>query len=63
MENYLTYEQALSVIRVFAQSQGFYGRLLRQLEELSEEQIADFEQDLIDNKVQNDMDLIFYFES
>lgn len=66
MENkekeFMTFKKALEVVRELSSSQGFYGRLLQSMEDMTEEEKAKLEQDLEHNKVKDTMDLIFYFE-
>lgn len=66
MENkekeFMTFEKALEVVRELSSSQGFYGRLLQNMEDMTEDEKAELEQDLEHNKVKDRMDLIFYFE-
>lgn len=66
MENkekeFMTFEKALEVVRELSSSQGFYGRLLQNMEDMTEDEKAELEQDLEYNKVKDRMDLIFLFE-
>ena len=50
-------EQILDVIASLAQSQGFYGRLLRDLMEY-----PDYLQELVDQHFSDELDLILYIE-
>lgn len=61
-EKFMTFEKALKIVRDLSYSQGFYGRLLRNMQEMDEEQRKELEQDFEYNKVKDSMDLIFYFE-
>lgn len=61
-EKFMTFEKALEIVRELSYSQGFYGRLLRNMQEMDEEQRKELEEDLAFNKVKTDLDLIFYFE-
>lgn len=62
-EKFMNIEKAKKIIRELAKSQGFYGRLLRTIEEeATEEQIEALELDFAKNKVKDTMDLIYYFE-
>lgn len=58
----MDFEKAKSVIKSLAKSQGFYGRLLEQIEDFTDEQKADFEEMLKENNVETDLDLIFMLE-
>lgn len=66
MENnkneYMTFDKALEIVRGLSKSQGFYCRLLQNMENMEEEQREELEQDFEYNNVKNEMDLIFYFE-
>ncbi len=61
-EKFMTFEKALEIVRELSYSQGFYGRRLRNMQEMDEEERQEFEEDLAFNKVKTDLDLIFYFE-
>lgn len=62
-EKFMNIEKAKEIMRELAKSQGFYGRLLRTIEEeATEEQIKALELEFEKNKVKDTMDLIFYFE-
>lgn len=61
-EKFMTFEKALEIARELSYSQGFYGRLLRNMQEMDEEQRKELEEDFEYNKVKDSMDLIFYFE-
>lgn len=65
-KEFMTFEKALSIVRELAKSQGFYCRLLQELEWIKEndwEQVEQLEQDFELNKVKDNLDLIFYFET
>ena len=62
----MTFEEALSIVRELSRSQGFYCRLLQELEWIKEndrEQVEQLEQDFELNNVKDNLDLILYFES
>ena len=61
-EKFMSFKKALEIVRELSYSQGFYGRLLRNMQEITEEERQEFEEDLAFNKVKTDLDLIFYFE-
>lgn len=61
-EKFMTFEKTLEIVRELSYSQGFYGRLLRNMQEMDEEQRKELEEDFEYNKVKDSMDLIFYFE-
>lgn len=61
-EKFMTFEKVLEIVRELSYSQGFYGRLLRNMQEMDEEQRKELEEDFEYNKVKDSMDLIFYFE-
>lgn len=51
----------VNTIKTLAQSQGFYGRILRRLEEMESEELERLKADLPEFK--DALDVIFYFES
>ena len=58
--------QILSTIRMLAQSQGFYGRLLAEICELRDfdpDGYKEFVEELESQNFQNSIDMILYFES
>lgn len=58
-------EEILEAIRQLAQSQGFYGRLLRQLEETREEDPEEYEHIMTELEAQGfneTLDLVLYLE-
>lgn len=58
----MDFEKAKSIIESLSHSQGFYGRLLEQIEDFTDEQKVDFEEMLKENNVETDLDLIFMLE-
>ena len=58
----LSFNQAKEIVKELAKSKGFYCRILERLEEMTEENKADFEQYLADYKVKNSMDLMYLLE-
>lgn len=54
------YEYFYSVIKDLSKSQGFYGRLLRQLDNADDELIESFKNDLPEFK--DCLDVVFYIE-
>lgn len=61
-EKFMSFKYAYAVVRELAKSQGFYCRILMNMEKMTEEERQEFEEDLAFNKVKTDLDLIFYFE-
>lgn len=58
-------EDILNAIRELASSQGFYGRLLRDLTELKENDLESYnsiKEELESQNFQNAVDLVMYFE-
>lgn len=58
-------EQILDVIQTLAMSQGFYGRLLRAIRELEEEEPERYEEAMQELEAQNfgdAVDVVLYFE-
>lgn len=62
----MKYDQIISVIRSLAASQGFYGRLLRTIQEIEKndaEQFLQLVEVLEKQNFTDPVDVIFYFES
>lgn len=59
---YLTSEQAISLIESLAKSQGFYSRLYEQIINFTSEDLKDFEQFINNKKFKSDLDFILYLE-
>lgn len=57
---YTNFDFLQSVVNKLRYSQGYYGRLARQLEELTEDEISNIEEQLPDFK--DTTDVIFYLE-
>ena len=55
-------EEILKTILMFAQSQGFYGRLYRDIMDADEEDRECFLSELEAQNFSNELDLIYYFE-
>lgn len=55
-------EQILETILMLAQSQGFYGRLYRNIMDADEEDRECFLNELESQNFSNELDLIYYFE-
>ena len=55
-------KQILELFKSLAQSQGFYGRLLRSISELSEEDREQFWQNMEAKNFKSDLDVILYVE-
>lgn len=55
-------DEIREVFRQLAMSQGFYGRLLRQIDEADEEARENFWKDLEDQNFKDSVDLILYIE-
>jgi hypothetical protein len=61
MNKQANFDFMLKTVRMFAQSQGFYGRVLRDLKALSDSEMNDFINKLPDFK--NDpLKVVYYFE-
>ena len=61
-----TFDDIINVIRELSYSQGFYGRLLRSIEELKENDIDSFNEfkELMENqKFTDSLDVVLYFET
>lgn len=61
MDKEKNFEFFVNTIETLALSQGFYGRVLRRLEELESEELERLKADLPQFK--DALDVIFYFES
>lgn len=55
-------DEIREVFKQLAMSQGFYGRLLRQIDEADEEARENFWKDLEDQNFKDSVDLILYIE-
>jgi hypothetical protein len=58
----MSFIEMKKVVSMLSQSQGYYGRLLRQLEVLDEDEIEDIEVWLKDKNVKTPLDLILAIE-
>lgn len=58
----MKYEDFLKNIETLAQSQGYYGRLLRQLEELDNEELEKVKTQIEELNFKDMLDIIMYFE-
>ena len=58
----MSFIEMKKVVSMLSQSQGYYGRLLRQLEVLDEDEIYDIEVWLKDKNVKTPLDLILAIE-
>lgn len=62
----MSWREVIDVIKMFAHSQGFYGRLLRSIEELYEEDYENWEafmQYLEEQKFKDALDVVMFFET
>lgn len=59
----MNFEQALEVVRTLSKSQGFYCRVLQDMEQFSEEQKEAFEIALKENCIKEPVDLVLLFET
>lgn len=59
---YLGFEDLYLLCESLSRSQGFYGRLLRDLQELDEEQIEEIDADMKAHKFTDDLDIIYWLE-
>ena len=60
MDKEKNFDLFVRTIKTLALSQGFYGRILRQLSELDEEELESLKADLPEFK--DSLDVVFYFE-
>lgn len=61
-EKYLDRNDIMSLFRSLARSQGFYGRLVRAINDADEEAREEFWQNLESKKFTNEMDVIIFIE-
>ena len=61
--HYLTRKEIRAFFRMLANSQGFYGRLLRDIDSLNTEQADEFWNHLEAQKFTDTLDIVFYLES
>lgn len=58
----MKYEDFLKNIETLAQSQGYYGRLLKQLEELDDEELDEVKAEIEKQNFKDILDIVMYFE-
>ena len=58
----MKYEDFLENIKTLSQSQGYYGRLLRQLEDLDDEELKEVKTQIESQHFNDMLDIIMYFE-
>lgn len=56
-------EQAIEVIRKLASSQGFYGRLLNEIENFTDEEMKKWNETIENQGFTDDLDLILWLEN
>ena len=61
-EKFLSYEDVIGIIKDLAQSQGFYGRLLKSIQEMTEEEINEFKETIENQKFKDSLDFILWLE-
>lgn len=59
----MTGEQAIEVIRMLSYSQGFYGRLLSQIENFTSEEMEEWNRVIENQGFTDDLDLVIWLES
>lgn len=59
----MSFDDVYDLISSLARSQGFYGRLKRDIDSLDEEDYCEFAQMIEDQDFQDDIDVILFFES
>lgn len=62
MENYWTFNEVMQLVRNLAKQQGSYGRLLEGLEQANDMQIAAFNKALIEQKINDPVSFILWWE-
>lgn len=58
----MKFDEILDVIRKLSMSQGFYGRLLRDIQSLDEDSLVEFKEVLEAQNFKEPLDVVFYFE-
>ena len=58
----LSFEDVYDFITELSYSQGFYGRLKRDIDSLDEDDYANFVQMIEDENFQDNLDVIYFFE-
>ena len=61
-EDYMTFEECLDVIKSLSRSQGFYGRLLRDINELDVNSLEELRKEWENKQFKSDLDFILYLE-
>lgn len=61
-EKFLNGEQAIEIIKSLASSQGFYGRLLAEIKEFTEEQKEEFNKIIENAKLKDSVDFVMFIE-
>lgn len=59
---FFEFEDVIAIIRELSYSQGFYGRLLRDINELSKEELRDFAIEIESENFTSALDVVMYFE-
>lgn len=60
----MTYEEFLEVIKTLAKSQGFYSRVLKSIQNITNEvELEDFRQHIEEQNFKDAVDVIMYYES
>jgi len=62
-DDFMTFEECVDTIRELSKSQGFYGRLLRDLYELDDSSLTDLIKEWESMKFKNTLDFIEYLEN
>ena len=58
----MKYEEFLQVVKTLAKSQGYYSRVLRNIQNLQGEELEDFKQHIEEQKFKDSVDVVKYFE-
>lgn len=56
-------DDLIKLCKSLAKSKGFYERLLEQLDNMSEEELADIDCTMKENNLKDDLDIILWLES
>lgn len=62
-EDYMSFDECIDLITELSYSQGFYGRLLRDIEDLDYDKLAEVKSVWEEKKFTNNIDFIMYLEN
>lgn len=56
------FEDVINVLAELSESQGFYGRLLRDISEMSDDEFEEFERTIEEQDFASTLDIVMFFE-